>query len=155
MAGRNVVTERLVVEIGELVPLYLLEDKTDKPLEFPLDVEAMKPLVKPTLAVCKTPSNLSISICKLDPVVLTKGVINLISFQPNRFALIEPLKTNVYPVVVYVPLENAETLDEIVFIQILKLLIVDGFPICERLKETTLMPLVLDVKFELPISAFK
>jgi len=129
MAGRNAVTERLVVEIGELVPLYLLEDKTDKLLEFPLAVEAINPLVKPTLAVCITPSNLSINICKLDPADLIKGVDNLISFQPTMFTLIEPLKTNVYPVVLYVPLEDVEMVDEIFFIQILKLFIVEGFPI--------------------------
>jgi hypothetical protein len=155
MAGRNAVTERLVVEVGELEPLYLLDDKTDKLLEFPLAVEAIKPLVNPTLAVCKTPSNLSIKICKLDPAFLIKGVDNLISFQPTMFALIEPLKTNVYPVEAYVPLENVETVDEMFFIQILKLLIVEGLPIWEILKETILMAFELDVKFEFPISLFK
>ena len=129
MAGRNVVTERLVVEVGELAPLYLLEVKADKLLEFPFAVEATNPFVNPILAVCKTLSNRSISICKLDPAVLIKGVDNLISFQPTILALNEPLKTNVYPVVAYVPLENVETVDEIFFIQILKLFIVEGLPI--------------------------
>jgi len=128
MAGRKAVTERLVVEVGKLVPLFLLEEKTDKLLELPLAVELIKPFVKPILAVCKTPSSLSMSICKLDPSVLTKGVDNLISFQPTILALNEPLKTNVYPVVVYVPLENVDTEDEIFFIQILKLLMVEGVP---------------------------
>jgi hypothetical protein len=37
----------------------------------------------------------------------------------------------------------------------LKLLIVDGFPIWEKLNETTLMAFELDVKFKFPISLFR
>jgi hypothetical protein len=63
-----------------------------------------------------------------------------------------PLKTSVYPVFVYVPLENKVLETGTFFIQILNELTIDGLPIC--VTENAIWLMALDVKLPSPISEF-